>query len=75
MFDPDRTYTSDDIRRDLYFSAHGDMPGTVELHIPGCYRTLKMTAAAAEDLATNLEINAAVARLNTVLTTPLEVPS
>lgn len=62
MFDPDRVYTKNVLRSELYFSSHGDMPGVVELHIPGCDRTLKLSAALAEDLIDNLEVNANAAR-------------
>lgn len=65
MIDFDKTYQSEDIRSELYFSSYGDNPGCVELHLPGEHRTIKMTAAAAEDLQTNLSINTEFARHGT----------
>jgi hypothetical protein len=44
-----------------YFVAHSDLPGIVELVLPG-QQSIKFTVAAAEDLQINLTINCKVAR-------------
>ena len=69
--------TSRDIRSSLYFSSH--FPGTVDLVIDPAIRhadgPITLTAAAAEDLLDNLQINAEHARLMAEVAVKKDGPS
>jgi hypothetical protein len=49
-------------RGEVWASAHVDLPGIVEIHLGSLRRAVKLTAAAAEDLAESLQLNARLAR-------------